>query len=30
VIIVLSGIAATALSGRNKASTPAPLQSHND
>ena len=29
-IIVLSGIAATALSGRNKASTPSPLQSNND
>jgi S-adenosylmethionine uptake transporter len=29
-IIVLSGIAATALSGRNKASTPATLQTNND
>jgi len=29
-VIVLSGIAATALSGRNKASTPATLQTNND
>jgi S-adenosylmethionine uptake transporter len=30
VIIVLSGIAATALSGQNKSSTPSPLRSNND